>query len=386
MSSIAAIVRAIRNSTDEGDEFDLAGSMDEAQATGLIKSAFGEPVPANKPLKFTFIVGGGRLVRAKYDQHLTKWLTAALRELGYEDDRGSALGSQGAYKRQADIDANLEYLHVYPKIASKAAAAVGGGGGAGARDDGSASSAGGGAGLNRESPEYMVVACNMDQLKRIVQVKVPTYSSKKRLLGVLQDYDRKLEALDNKMMATAQPLSAAEQEEYDVTTREILAEKIAFVQGEMKAQVSTGKLTSSEKERVLHGMDEKLQAMKAELAAATSAGQAKKVTSIQAAIDQLAARQASVASSAAIVHPVKGDVDMKKCEIGMANCDRLAANIKKAGRLATIAEARELGMKSDFEEKLAQLRKDARTWFESEEEFEERFAAAMKALAAKMRR
>ena len=93
---------------------DLAG-FTEAQAHDFVTATFAEPHPAcecgtahcwfvcnsvlddtsecttpcaAKPLRFTFIIGGGKLVRSKYDEQLGKWLTAELRRVGYEEDKG----------------------------------------------------------------------------------------------------------------------------------------------------------------------------------------------------------------------------------------------------------------------------------------------------------
>jgi len=83
------------------------------------------------------------------------------------------------------------------------------------------------------------------------------------------------------------------------------------------------------------------------------------------------------------VHPLRGDADMRKAQVGIANGERLKAKIAKEGRLATLAEARELGGKLDAEAALRELQSAARTWFESDDEFKARFAAAMRALQAR---
>lgn len=377
MAHIASIVRAVRTATTDNEEFDLAGAVTAEQAAHLIRSAFGEPLTeAQKPLKFTFLVGGGKGVRTRYDLDLPKWLTAELRAIGYDDDRSAAQGSTGAYKRQHDVDANLEYLHVFPRLAAKATPG-GGSGGAGAGAESTAAPA-----VDRESPAYVVTACTLAQLQRLVPSRVVSYSQKKRLLGVLQDADRRLEALDNKMMTTAQPLSPGEQEEYDVTTREALAEKVAWVQAEIKAQVAAGKLTAAEKEHVLAGMDDKLAAAKAELAAA-AASNPKKAAALQAGLDGLAARRSALAAAPPVTHAVRGDADMRKAVLGMQSADKLRARIAKEGRLATIPEARELGARVDHEERLAALKAEARGWFEEDAEFDARVDAALKALAAR---
>ena len=71
----------IRSSINS-DQFDLA-NYTEQRSRDLILSAFKEPLTApTEMVKFTFIVGGGKLVRSRYSDDLTKWLVAALREIG----------------------------------------------------------------------------------------------------------------------------------------------------------------------------------------------------------------------------------------------------------------------------------------------------------------
>ena len=109
----AALARNIRAVVkyDAQETWDLAGYTSE-QITELIPLCFTEPFPL--PLRFSFVVGGGRLVRARYDQDLQKWLSASLRELGFEEDRGASLGSAAAFKRQEDLAQNLVFVRGAP--------------------------------------------------------------------------------------------------------------------------------------------------------------------------------------------------------------------------------------------------------------------------------
>lgn len=69
-------------------------------------------------IKFTFVVGAGKLARQKYDAQLPKHLSAALRGIGYEEDRtASAVEEcQGTFKQQHDTDKNLKTLQVFPRV------------------------------------------------------------------------------------------------------------------------------------------------------------------------------------------------------------------------------------------------------------------------------
>jgi hypothetical protein len=199
----AALAKRIRGvlEHEDDDRIDLAGYT-EAQAGDLINAAFGEPHPAAAPLRFTFIIGGGRLVRARYDESLGKWLCAALRKLDYEEDKGSSLGSQRAFKMQHDTGQNLIYLHVFPLIAGAPAAA------AGAGKTSSAPSSGAVAALP-PTLARVVEASDFDFPKLVVS-RVAPWGEKRRLVGLLVPLAAKLEAIEGKL-ATRVALTEEEQ-------------------------------------------------------------------------------------------------------------------------------------------------------------------------------
>lgn len=114
LSGLAGEIRSLLAS----EQIDLGGYT-EARATDLVKNAFGKPLDApTKMISIKFVVGGGKLVRAKYNDDLTKWMIAALREVGYSEDRSAAetFDSQGFFKQQHDTGQNLKYLVIYPKV------------------------------------------------------------------------------------------------------------------------------------------------------------------------------------------------------------------------------------------------------------------------------
>ena len=77
--------------------YDLSGYT-ESRARDLVVSAFSSPLSApTEMIRVTFVVGGGKLVRSKYSEDLPKWLTMALRDIGYTEDRSAAetFDSQG---------------------------------------------------------------------------------------------------------------------------------------------------------------------------------------------------------------------------------------------------------------------------------------------------
>ena len=93
LSGMAGEVRSSLTS----EQFDLA-NYTEIRARDLVLAAFSAPLSApTTMIRFTFVVGGGKLVRAKYSDDLPKWMGAALREIGYVADASAAetFDSQG---------------------------------------------------------------------------------------------------------------------------------------------------------------------------------------------------------------------------------------------------------------------------------------------------
>jgi len=116
---VAGLVKKIRESEDT-QEWDLAGYA-EQQIEGLVAGAFKDPVRLSQmseygaavvrcacshftsagqarpnlwffscatsfgAVRHTFVVGGGKKVRQKYDEKLPKTFSASLREHGYEE-------------------------------------------------------------------------------------------------------------------------------------------------------------------------------------------------------------------------------------------------------------------------------------------------------------
>lgn len=78
---VAGLAKHVRESI-ETQEWDAAGYTEE-QVVSLIKAAFSEPVRLNEMIRHTFVVGGGKKVRQKYDEKMGKFFAMALRDIGY---------------------------------------------------------------------------------------------------------------------------------------------------------------------------------------------------------------------------------------------------------------------------------------------------------------
>ena len=68
---LSGMAGSIRKATDS-EQFDLAGYT-ESRVKDLFVVAFGSPLDQpSEMIKFTFIVGGGKLVRSRYSDDLLK--------------------------------------------------------------------------------------------------------------------------------------------------------------------------------------------------------------------------------------------------------------------------------------------------------------------------
>ena len=63
----------------ETQQWDM-GNYSEEQVFFLVRSAFVEPVILSEFIKHTFVVGGGKKVRQKYDEKLSKARTPHTRQ------------------------------------------------------------------------------------------------------------------------------------------------------------------------------------------------------------------------------------------------------------------------------------------------------------------
>ena len=83
-------------------------NYNEERINKLVEDVFSKKlkVPAQPGMvRFTFIIGGGKKVREKYDPACQKNLTAALRKYNFEDDQGAALLPEcaGKYKTRSTL-------------------------------------------------------------------------------------------------------------------------------------------------------------------------------------------------------------------------------------------------------------------------------------------
>ena len=371
LSGLAGEIRR----TLESDTFDLA-NYTESRVSDLMKAAFSKPLDAPKTMvRFQFIVGGGKLVRAKYSDDLPKWAIASLRDIGFSEDRSAAetFDSQGTFKQQHDTGQNLKYLLVFPRVACASAKSASAGGGAGELSDMP----------DLKSPEWLICSASLDIFKQMLRSKVESWRQKRKLVTVLQEGAEAFQAVEEKM-ARGQPLTPREQAVYESNSSQD-AEKMAWLQNEIKEMSENGRLTASEQKELLENISKNLATLEEEKAKATAENKPKLVEKILEKIATATARKAKVAEGIpGGFHPrLKHGDEVQKLRIKLLALIALEERPKSTP--LTIDDLKTLSEKPDVEEAIAELENASRGWFEAEEDFQAKVAIEIKEAAVKFK-
>lgn len=353
-STLSGLAGEIRRAT-ESEQFDLA-NYTEARVRDLIKATFSTPLDAPTTMvRFTFVVGGGKLVRAKYNDDLPKWTMTALRELvNYKDDKSAAetFDSQGSYKYQHDTGANLKYVIVYPQVTCAAAAT------AATSSSAATGSSTAPTAMDTTSPEYLVMTASLSTMQDMVRAKVTSWRQKKKLLKVLQEQIENFNSISTKLMS-GKPIDATEQAVYDANCGED-AEKVAWLQNEIKNMVAHGILTASEKAELLETISSNIATVAAE-----GGGGASAAASANPKLVALQTRKANIEKITPISHPLRYADDIIKLRVRLLAL--LALEARGRTNSLTLADLKLLEEKPDVAANIERYEAASKGWFLCEE-------------------
>lgn len=372
MSSVSGMAASIRAITDS-DTFDLGG-QNVSTITTTIQSAFSEPLPLTEMVRITFVTGAGKLGRQKYDEGAAKAVTSALRDLGFEDDRGASCVNEcaGSFKLQHDTGKNLKTVVVFPKIMEIEAGVEGL-----AIDDGAATESL----LEEGSPESLIAMSSTTVFERMVKSKCPSWLQKKGCIAAIESLKTTLEELDAKLL-TGTPLTDGEQELYDAVSLDDLGTKEAFVRQEMHAQVEGGSITKQERETLLEQVSERLEKLQKEIS--ESSDKPKKLEKLSTMKEKAEQRKELLTNIAPKApHKLRHEAEIIKLLTEMAPLQKLEDDSK--GRLLSVKETQLMGRKAEIEEQVEELEDKSRGWFEGDDAFEVRVQLTRGAFAAKQK-
>lgn len=353
-------------SVTDHETFDLAGSTASTIET-TIRHAFAEPfqlpVGSTAMIRLTFVTGAGKLGRARYDDGAARALTATLRELGYEEDRGASavLECAGSFKLQHDTGKNLKTVVVFPKIIVAAAA------------DGST----GGRMVTmiaEDSIEHKLAYTTMNVFPRMMESKCETWSQKKGCVAALSGLKEMAESLDGKLMQ-GQPLTDSEQDFYNSVSLTSLEEKLACVRDMMAKQVDAGNITADEKQQMLAQVVERIEGLGEEIREAEEQGKAKRVENLKVQETKARARKQMLQAVTPQPPPRLKNEDviakLRKEQVPLLEIEEASK-----GRLQSLKESQSVARKDEIVEEILELELSSRGWFESDEAFDTRVKAS----------
>lgn len=325
----------------------------EPEAKAFIFSVFKEalefPPPVSTIPKATLVVGAGKLDRAKFSEDLPKWCVSALRELGYEEDKGASalLACAGTFKYQHDTGKNEKYIHVFPRITVLPATTTE----HDQEDDQEQDTISG----NKE--ELLCIESSLSIFQEMSASKLKSWTSKKRCATLLQAKLSELEQIQSKLTRRV-ALTPQEQHLFDSASE--LEEKCALLKKEMIHLVDENKLNKSEREEVMEQIKSRLKET--------------------GGTEQMKTRLAKLESTPSTFRVQLDREDrMKQLWKRTYALDSLVEKAGPKGRWSSALNAQEvqkLTEKEEWDEELVHLIQQAKLWFETEEELKDRVQLA----------
>lgn len=340
---LAAEVRAV-TASEKSVEFDLAGYGPPA-VEQFVQDAFTQPLPLASMVRLSFLVGGGKKVRQKYNDGLPTVFSEALKRCGFVEDRGASLSIDcaGQFKYQHDTDKDLKFVHVYPKLDTAAAAAA---------------SAPPPAAADAMSPEALLLYSELATFQRMIAAKTPSFAQQRRALDCLKGYKAMWSGAEAKMTAL-QPLSEEEQQLYEELDAELLDQKLAALSQSMEAMIANGQLTKNEQPVVLAQLRAKLEALEVQIASAEEAGKAKRVEKLREMHAELQQRITAVKGAPPFVRKPKFELEMKAARKQLKELEKL----ENTKGVLPLAEVEKLNAKPKLLSDLAAMEAEAAGWF-----------------------
>jgi len=353
-SALAADAAAIERAA-------LSSCVTESDAKHFVEVAFKDPLEFKGPLttipKATLVVGAGKLERAKYSDELLKWVTTALRDLKFVEDRGaSALPDcAGTFKFQHDTGKNEKFVHVFPFVNIVQPE----------HDETETENVEEDV-TGIEKAKWMCIISNPSTFKEMVQSKIGSWSCKKRVLSLLKEKSDVLQDIEQKLTKRL-ALTTEEQKLFDATDQQNLEEKMQYLRGEMVKMIDEDKLTKLERTAALEQVKARIQELE------QNGG--KNIDSVKQRAEAVEKRL----SDKGYHIPLKNEEKMKQLWRKTLSLQKLEEKAGPKGRWNTSltpAEVKALGEKEEWDAELDVLGNASRFWFEEDQELALRITQA----------
>lgn len=330
-------------------------------------------------IRITFVVGGGKLSRQKYDEKAMQTVTLALRELNFVEDRGASCVNEcgGCYKTQHDTAKNVFTVVVFPRLVGVQDVMAGAGGGGGQSEPSSSLKYPIPIPLVEGTAVHSVLLASDETFQTMASAICPSWTEKKICSEVLNLALETVETMDAKLMAGT-PLTDAELSFYDeVGGATSIGTKAEYLKKLMQKQVEGGVLTQEELDRLLQQVNDKISGLSDDIDAAVQKSQDKKAAKLTALKEKAEARKCMLKGhTAQPPHPLKNEaqiVKLRKQIQPFLNLEHLSK-----GRLLTMKETKELAFKDEILQEISQLEEASRGWFEDDDAFHVRLEICRK--------
>jgi hypothetical protein len=329
-------------------------------------------------IRITFVVGGGKLSRQKYDDKAMQTVTLALRELSFVEDRGASCVNEcgGYYKTQHDTAKNVFTVVVFPRLVGMQEVK------AGSVGEGQSESA---TSQNYPIPiplvegtaVHSILLASDETFQKMVPSICPSWSEKKICSEVLNIASEMVESMDAKLVSGT-PLTESELSFYDeVGGVASIGTNSDHVKKLMQKQVEAGLLTREELDRLLQQVEDKIEGLSDEIDEALRKSQDKKAAKLAIQKEKSEARKCMLKGhTAQPPHALKNEAQIMKLRKQIQPLLKLEQSCK--GRLLTMKETKELAAKDEILEEISQLEEASRGWFEDDDAFHVRLDASRK--------
>jgi len=324
-------------------------------------------------IRITFLVGGGKLSRSKYDAKAMQTVTSTLKQLDYDEDRGAScvLECGGCYKTQHDTNKNVLTVVVFPKVLDSG------------KDNNQQTNSKGEEYeplIPTNSPGYKLAVCSLNPtFHNLLSTYCPTYLEKKECQSCIEGLLQVEQAIENKL-TKGQPLDAGEQAFYDES--QDLKEKYTTVQKEASKHIEDGRLTVDEKAFLVEMNEKRIQTLMAEKSSASVAEKLKKAMTRKQQLQSLTDDVLSMNVS----YPPPLRHESQLTALRKKLLPLYALEEASRGRLLTLNETRLMTEKEEIEAEIERLELNSCGWFEQEDVFGERLQRSREKFDAKFAR
>lgn len=333
-------------STQESTTYDFS-HVSAAAILTIMSSVFSKPFHLSEMIRLTFIVGGGKATRAKYDEGALAACVNGLKGCGYREDKGAGcvIESAGSYKIQHDTGKNVKTVVVFPRIS---------GGDDEEENEEYAEGEEESELIPRGSVGYKIAISPMSTFVNLLSQHCPSYMQKKRCMRTLSGLLTIEASIENKMMV-GQQLDQSEKVFYDSSTD--LKEKMEHLQKEASRHIDESKLTREEKQILVDMNEKKIQTLLKENDSAKVAEQLKKALSRKEALARI--------DNEAPLPPLRLESQINTLRKKIAPLKALEEASHQ--RYLSIAETAALSEMDDLAREIERLEAACCGWFEEED-------------------